>query len=614
MSKMTRIGRGLAASALAVVTSAAVAAAQGPDEIPTIRVPGAPFQPRAGQERQAARLQDLVRASARLTDAERHGLGPLSLEERSRLETRDTARGERAKIGIARDLAQPVTLSGAPQGLAPGSERSQTGGLAKRETDGRLTWTAAFSSPGAGAVRLFISAARLPAGSRVYVYTDRGQVEGPYSFDGGLPTSGFWTHSTAGDTVYLEVQISANEGSSPACAITVSKVAHIASSTVAGVALEATQDQSCFVDATCETTTDFPAISSVSHAVAALEFADQGSFYLCSGSLIGAVGDPSTPYLLTANHCFDNQTSADSLQAFFNFRNTSCNAQPLPCVDSGTACFHSFPSTLGATLLATGATTDFTLVRLSQSPPAGAFLLGWSTQDYSTSTGTQAYRLSHPAPSGISYPQYYTRQAIQGAPVGTCSGDPVGTFIYSTQNVGGTTGGSSGSSMTLSDGTVIGQLLGKCGTDTANDCDAANNYLLDGAFRVTYPNVSQWLNPQSGGACVASSTALCLSNGRFKVTATWQTSTGSGNGTAVDLTSDTGYFWFFAASNVELVVKVLDACALNNQFWVFSGGLTNVAVTLTVTDTKTNAVRTYVNPQSTAYVAVQDTSAFATCP
>jgi hypothetical protein len=607
MSKMTPFARGLAASVLALVIPAAVVLAQSSEDVPTIRVPGMAFQAGAGQERLAARMQDLVRASARLTDAERHDLGQLSGAERSRLQARDTSRGERAKIGIARDLAQPVTLSDTPQGLAPGSERSHAGGLAKRETDGRLTWTAAFSSPGAGAIRLFISAARLPAGSRAYVYTDRGQVEGPYAFGGGLPTSGFWTHSTAGDTVYLEVQISGSEGSSPPCAITVSKVAHIASSTLTGVVPEATQDISCFVDATCKTSSDFPAIDSVSHAVAALEFADQGSFYLCSGGLIGAVGDPSTPYLLTANHCFDNQASADSLQAFFNFRNSSCNAQPLP-QDTG------FPSTLGSTLLATGAGSDFTLVRLSQSPPAGAFLLGWSTQDYSTATGTQTYRLSHPAPNGISYPQYYTRQAIQGNPFDTCPGDPVGPFIYSTQNVGGTTGGSSGSPATLADGTIVGQLFGKCGLDTTNDCDSANNYLLDGAFRVSYPNVSQWLNPQSTGACVASSTALCLSNGRFRVTAIWQTSTGSGNGTAVDLTSDTGYFWFFSASNVELVVKVLNACALNNRFWVFSGGLTNVAVTLTVTDTQTGAVRNYQNAQNTPYQPVQDTSAFSTCP
>ena len=47
----------------------------------------------------------------------------------------------------------------------------------------------------------------------------------------------------------------------------------------------------------------------------------------------------------------------------------------------------------------------------------------------------------------------------------------------------------------------------------------------------------------------------------------------SGTGTAVPLTSDTGYFWFFGSSNVEAVIKVLNACSLNQRFWVFAGGL-----------------------------------------
>jgi lysyl endopeptidase len=603
--KTTHALRGLAASLFLLGGPALASAATSQGAIPTIRVPGAAFQPRPGAARRVARMQELVRASARLTEAERHDLGPLSSTERARLAAPDRALGERVKIGIARALARPVVLSGAPQALAPGTERSDSGGLAKRDVDGRLSWTTAFSSPGAAALRLYISGVRLPAGSRVFVYTERGQVEGPYKFDGGLPSGGFWTHRTEGDTVYLEVEISNSEGPAPPCGLTVSKIAHLAM--VAALATsQPAQNTSCFVDATCETTSDFPAIDSASRAVAALEFADQGIFYLCSGGLIAAVGDSSTPYLLTANHCFDNQDSATSLQAFFNFRNTSCNAQPYP--DEST-----FPSTLGSTLLATGATTDFTLVRLSQDPPAGAFLLGWTTQDVSGSTGTQAYRLSHPAPSGISWPQYYTRQAVQGSPFGTCSGDPVGTFIYSTQNVGGTTGGSSGSLLLLADGSIVGQLLGKCGTDTTNDCDSASNYLLDGAFRMTYPSVAPWLNPQTG-PCTASATALCLSGGRFRVTADWQTATSSGSGQAMTLTADTGYFWFFSSTNVELVVKVLDACSLNNRFWFFAGGLTNVAVTVTVTDTQTGTVRTYLNPQSTAFQPVQDTNAFSTCP
>jgi hypothetical protein len=120
----------------------------------------------------------------------------------------------------------------------------------------------------------------------------------------------------------------------------------------------------------------------------------------------------------------------------------------------------------------------------------------------------------------------------------------------------------------------------------------------------------------SGPACTANSTQLCLSTGsRFKVTATWQTSGGqTGNGQAVPITADTGYMWFFGSSNVEMVVKVIDACSFNQRFWVFAGGLTDVKVNLTVTDTKTGTVKTYTNPLGVAFQPIQDTSAFATCP
>ncbi len=86
--------------------------------------------------------------------------------------------------------------------------------------------------------------------------------------------------------------------------------------------------------------------------------------------------------------------------------------------------------------------------------------------------------------------------------------------------------------------------------------------------------------------------------------------TGSGStiGHAVQLTSDTGYFWFFSPSNVEMVVKALDACSINSRKWVFAGGLTNVNVVSTVTDLRTGAVSTYTNPLSTAFQPIQDTS------
>jgi subtilisin-like proprotein convertase family protein len=112
--------------------------------------------------------------------------------------------------------------------------------------------------------------------------------------------------------------------------------------------------------------------------------------------------------------------------------------------------------------------------------------------------------------------------------------------------------------------------------------------------------------------CAASSSALCLNAaGRFKVQVAWQVPSqgNSGAGTAVPLTADTGYFWFFSSNNIELVVKVVDGRAVNGHFWVFYGALTNVQYTITVTDSLTGDVRSYVNPDGNL-ASVADVSAF----
>jgi hypothetical protein len=119
------------------------------------------------------------------------------------------------------------------------------------------------------------------------------------------------------------------------------------------------------------------------------------------------------------------------------------------------------------------------------------------------------------------------------------------------------------------------------------------------------------------GSCAANATTLCLNNGRFRVQATYSTSAGqSGPGMAVTQTSDTGLFWFFSANNIEVIIKVVNACTFTAgpRYWVFAGGLTNVQVVLTVTDTSNGMMRIYTNPQSTAFAPIQDTDAFATCP
>ncbi len=115
-------------------------------------------------------------------------------------------------------------------------------------------------------------------------------------------------------------------------------------------------------------------------------------------------------------------------------------------------------------------------------------------------------------------------------------------------------------------------------------------------------------------SCEESETVLCLNGGRYRVEARWQTVEGrTGTARAVQLTSDTGVFWFFDRENLEVIVKVLDACSFSGHHWLFAAGLTDVEVELTVADTETGIVRTYENALATPFQPIQDTAAFSAC-
>lgn len=121
---------------------------------------------------------------------------------------------------------------------------------------------------------------------------------------------------------------------------------------------------------------------------------------------------------------------------------------------------------------------------------------------------------------------------------------------------------------------------------------------------------------QTGSHCLTGGPFLCLNQDRFRVTTTWRTQHGiTGSGQAVKLGDESGYFGFFSFSNVELTVKVLNACGgTHPRYWVFMSGMTNLAVTVTVTDTHTGASKTYQSPLNSIFPTILDTNAFATCP
>jgi len=79
----------------------------------------------------------------------------------------------------------------------------------------------------------------------------------------------------------------------------------------------------------------------------------------------------------------------------------------------------------------------------------------------------------------------------------------------------------------------------------------------------------------------------------------------------VALSDDTGYFWFFDSANVEVVVKVLDGCAINGHRWVFAAGLTDVRVKLFVVDGATGLTKAWERGGGSAFEPIVDTAAFS---
>ena len=148
-----------------------------------------------------------------------------------------------------------------------------------------------------------------------------------------------------------------------------------------------------------------------------------------------------------------------------------------------------------------------------------------------------------------------------------------------------------------------GQLASRADTSAFED---AGSHLSRASLAAPLPAAAA-----TGCPVFVADTTLCLQSGRFLIGVSFTDPRNGtpGPGHAVDLTADTGAFWFFDHNNLELMIKVLDGRPVNGHFWVFFGALSDVAYTIRVTDTETGEQRTYVNPHG-QLASRADTSAF----
>jgi|GEM_PF-4618934 len=378
-------------------------------------------------------------------------------------------------IGVVRALEKPINFNFNSNFLEQGHSTIVDHG--KLEFIGNhMIWTTYLEAKDAEGIRIKITQSDLPAVASVYIYNDNGEVYGPYAAS-RIGEEGMWSHVLFSDHAYLQVQLPMDYPDYDSFNIGIEAFCHQVYSYQSRTG--------CFEDVNCTAANNFSNIEILKSACAHLQYVDNGGSYICSGSLINDTNeDHFMPYLLTANHCISSQTVAQSVVSFFDYETEYCGGPVGEMIQ-----------VLGAHLTATNAANDFTFLLLGENVPTGEdtrWYLGWTTA--SVSNGTSLYSVNHPA----GMPQQYIKSANTTSGF-NCSGFSYSNYHYTNPVQGATVGGSSGGTVTLENGQVVGQLYGSCGTNLDDECDypAYNN--MWGRFNVTYPHISNWLS----GAAVA---------------------------------------------------------------------------------------------------------------
>lgn len=495
-----------------------------------------------------------------------------------------------AKNGFTRHIGGPlqVRIGGADSAV---SALGSGVGKITRSSSGNLIWSGSVRVDRAYRFRLHLRNVVVPAGTTFWVY---GADEVATAFGTELIDENreLYVPSVAGDVAYLEIEVPSGQ---PAAFDLVDVIELFGGKS----GLQALDTPSCLVDMKCIGTGTLDVIEQLGRAVAHLQYVKGGNSYVCTGGLINDTDTSSAiPYLLTANHCFSAQSSATSLEAYWDYRTNTCGG-PFPNLNTITR-------TVGSTLLATSADSDFTFVRMN-SIPGNRILLGWDSRTSVVPAGTRLHRVSHPFPDDYSVPapQFYSSTNVTTSS-STCAARPRPNYLYSTFVQGGTYGGSSGSPVILAGGYIVGQLFGACGPNPTAGCDASN-YSVDGAFSQTYASVASYLSPTTSTTCTPSSTTACMLNNRFKVQvryrAAFDTLPPDSNAQVKSVSGfanasfESAFFYFNSDSNIEMLVKILDQGNTNAQgqqtIAVLFATATPLGIEVTITDTTNNAVKNY---------------------
>lgn len=187
--------------------------------------------------------------------------------------------------------------------------------------------------------------------------------------------------------------------------------------------------------------------------------------YLCSGTLINNTKNDKTPYILTADHCFENMTKEEIEQQtefFFEYESPVCEENILP-----TYKYHKGSQVMVLNPIRDG--SDGALLKLTGSIPDNwdVYFNGWDRTNDANSI--QGGGIIHHPQGDVKKLTLYNKSPESGR---WNDEAPNGTHWIVKYSQGATRGGSSGSPMFNSSGLVVGTLTGgdsDCGKPNYSD-------------------------------------------------------------------------------------------------------------------------------------------------
>lgn len=357
--------------------------------------------------------------------------------------------------------------------------------------DDQAVWRAVVESPGAVQLSLQFADVTLPAAALLWIYApDRRVVQGPYSRTDVAKGGALWTALVPGDTAVVEVDVP--QAQANAVQLRLAIVHHAFARFGTALPSDAVTAKAGGSAGACEIDLACPAGNAWRDDARAVAMISVGGDFQCTATLLNDVPGSGEPYMLTAKHCGIGTLGnpASSVTVYWNYQADRCMG------DGGSL----QQSQAGATLLVSGAQSDFTLIRLNRVPPTAFDVryAGWDARGEPPQSGASVH---HPENDVAKISLFATPAQAQTIALATGGPTTATTDVWGVLWAQGVTeDGSSGAPLFDQDHRVVGQLSGG-----ASNCANPGGEDYFGRFAVSWstsPQLARYLDPQAVGALV----------------------------------------------------------------------------------------------------------------